>query len=467
MSSSPFNRLSRSLGFRLSVWYAAVFSLSAAILFVLLYLLLASAIEHSDREIIEARLRECAAVYESGGPQALENLVTRGQESSNTKAFFVRLAGRFGNVVVLSAPDEWLRFDASNLESGIDRSGPVWLRIPKDEQRDFTIGTMRLADGSVLQVGRSTYNRETLFEPFRSTFLIVMTPTLLLGVLGGVFVAHRATKPVRDVVATARSIIDTGNFSKRVPTNGGSTEFEELAQQFNRVLEKNQALILGMRDALENVAHDLRTPLTRLRGTAEVAVQSTSDPVAREALSDCVEESDRVLTILTALMEIAEAESGAIRLHPEKASIAQLLKNAVELYELVAEEKRIKMTTDFPSACEAVVDPVRMRQVFANLLDNAIKYTAEGGSVKVSCREENGRVIVRVRDSGIGILPADQPRIWERLYRGDKSRSQRGLGLGLSLVRAFVEAHHGEVSVHSTPGKGSEFVVSIPKFGES
>jgi signal transduction histidine kinase len=169
-----------------------------------------------------------------------------------------------------------------------------------------------------------------------------------------------------------------------------------------------------------------------------------------------------VLTILTALMGIAEAESGAIKLHLERTSIAELLKSAAELYELVAEEKRIKVTVNSTSTCEAVVDAVRMRQVFANLLDNAIKYTPEGGAVDVSCSEENGRIIVRVRDTGIGIPAEEQPRIWERLYRGDKSRSQRGLGLGLSLVKAFVEAHHGEVSVRSVSGGGSEFAVSIP-----
>jgi len=149
----------------------------------------------------------------------------------------------------------------------------------------------------------------------------------------------------------------------------------------------------------------------------------------------------------------------------EKTSIALLLRNVIELYDLVAEEKRITITPDFVEPCEAVVDATRMRQAFANLLDNALKYTPEGGNVRLSCAVESDRVIVKVRDTGMGIPPHEQPRIWERLYRGDKSRSQRGLGLGLSLVKAIVEAHHGKVSVQSQPGEGSEFAVVISQSG--
>ncbi len=455
--------LRKTITFRLILWYSAFFVLSTSFLFVLAYFLLSSSVRQKDREETHQKLGEYAAQYQTGGIEALKKEVSLEGRSGKEDPLFVRLVGPQNTVVFLNAPDRWKDFDLTQVDGNSrNRSQqPVYLQT-RDREQGLEIESTILPDGSVLQVGQSTEEREALLETFREVFAGFMIPAIILGIGGGSFLAYRALRPVRSLIQTIRSV-STGKMDARVPASQTRDELYELVSLFNSMLEKIETLIKGMHGSLDAVAHDLRTPLARLRGTAEMTLRSEqTQDASREALADCVEEADRILTMLNTLMDISEAETGAMKLQMENINISELIKDTVELYAHVAEDKNVSLHASSPDDLFLSADANRMRQVMANLMDNAVKYTPSGGRIDLDAFQRDHQAVITIKDTGAGISSEDTPKIWNRLYRGDQSCSQRGLGLGLSLVKAVVQAHNGRIEVSSKPGGGSLFTLYLP-----
>jgi len=458
MSSRWAERISQALGLRLAAWYLGTFLASTLVIGGLTYGLLASLLESRDHDIIQSTLREYATRYQAGGLPALARAIEIEQRSGTREPLFVRLVGPFQDVLLYSLPEAWGVFDVPASPRG---ASDIWAQVrARDSHAVLEVASIRVGD-SVLQVGKTSEARNQLLANFRRVLVLGAGAALLIGVAGGLLLTRSTLKPLRDLRDAVSRILQTGQTDDRVPVYGTDDAVDELSQLFNAMLARITTLIHGMRNALDHVAHDLRTPMTRLRVTAEAAL-ATNDPAKhREALSDCLEESDRVLSMLTTLMDISEAETGTMTLNLSPMSLTAVAGEVRDLYEDAAEAAGVVFTVTVPPDLVVTADRDRLRQAMANLVDNAIKYTPAGGRVDLEAAATTSGVEIRIRDTGAGIPEHDLPRIFDRLYRGDQSRATRGLGLGLSLVRAYVEAQGGRVTVDSAPGRGAEFRIRL------
>jgi heavy metal sensor kinase len=459
------NSFRHSLAFRLAVLYTATCAILSVAAFLIFYQLMISNMHARADNALTEELNECSSLLASKGVATLKEEMYRKAQSAGTGKVFLRLLTSDGKELVSSDLGPWQGIGISGIAlKQVTQDEPVFetFKLPGGEHSARVIYGMT-GPGMVLQIGRSLKDDEEILEDFRQTFRTAIAIVLTLVALGGWLVAQQALSGVKKVTQTAMAI-SQGAMEKRVPLTGRGDEIDRLSQTFNNMLERIQFLITEMKEVTDNIAHDLKSPLTRMRGLAEVTITTgRSLDEYRSMAASTVEECDRLLGMINTMLEISEFEAGVASLSITKVDISRLVEEACDLFQPLAEDRGLVIKTKTTPQLFLSGDKSKLQGVVTNLLDNAIKYTTAGGTITVSAEEEEKKVNISFHDTGIGIAAHDIPHIFDRFYRADKSRSEPGAGLGLSLVLAIVQAHGGNIQVNSSPGAGSTFTIVLPR----
>jgi heavy metal sensor kinase len=466
MSSKKRPRVLGTLAFRLTLYYAAVFVLSTLGAFVTFDALVGTDLQsRMDQELLH-ELREYSSLVTLKGLETLKTVMALEAESEGIEEIFFRVLTPEGQVLASTNLSSWgdVGIDGDALKQMSAGAEHVFQTLGRPDRKGNTrILYGPLAPGTILQVGKSLEEETSFILASRDIFGRLLLVMLVVSGLIGWFVARRALSGVQEITRTASEIAG-GAFERRVALTSGGAELDQLALTFNAMLDRIQALMTGMKEVTDDIAHDLRSPIARIRGVAETCLVTAKTVDEYQALAAVtVEECDRLLEIINTMLDISEAEAGAAMLKMEALDVSRLVLDACALFQAVAEDKGVRLISEVGAACFFNGDLRRLQRMIANLLDNALKYTPAGGTVAVTLRCDDEWVALSIRDTGSGISQDDLSRIFERFYRCEESRSEPGAGLGLSLALAIARAHGGHIAVKSSLREGSDFVVRLPR----
>jgi signal transduction histidine kinase len=439
-------RTFRTTAFKLSAIYLAVFTAFAAFLIGYIASNTADILQTQMREAVDAELRGMTAQYRSGGIARL--------------ARFIELRSRQPGASIYLVTDQAGRKIAGNVESVppgvLDNSAPdpqivPYLRI--DQERGDTryaalVQVLELPEGFRVLVGRDISESEQLVAVVQRALILTALMMVVLGLVSWIFVSRRVLKRIDAIAATSRRIVG-GDLSGRIEVTGSDDEFDRLAESLNTMLVRIESLMLGLKQVSDNIAHDLKTPLTRMRNRVEAAlVQAREEPEYREVLQATIEDADQLIRTFNALLMIARVEAGPGEVELELVDAALVCRDVFELYEPLAEDAGVELALEAGKPAMVRANRELVGQAVANLVDNAVKYAGaaeRAPRVVIAVAEADEAVEIRVSDNGAGIPEADRERVTERFVRLEESRSKPGAGLGLSLVRAVARLHGAQL----------------------
>jgi heavy metal sensor kinase len=453
---------------RLAVWYGGVFVLVvSATLFVVHEGSRHTITEETDERLLEDA-RETAQAVAQLYPDhdKVEQMLKRKADTHTHERLFLQLIEPGGVVrwpkegVPLGLENETIEFGTNSLiEVGDYHIAQLPVEFPGIPKYLVRVGA------SQEQINAKVWESTRLM-------MIAGALVVILAPLGGYWVAGYAIEPLTTILQTTKRLRPT-QLSDRLPVRHTGDELDQLSGTINHFLDRIAEYLKRKREFVANAAHELRSPLAAIRSSVEVALGAPRTTAEYETLLETVaDECAQLTTLVNQLLLLAESDpTRTSKQQAEFLHLERLVESSLEMFRGVAEERGIALETDFKACGRVTGDPGRLRQVVNNLLDNAIKFTSPGGKIRAEIEQPTGTqtVVLRIRDSGCGIPPHDLPLVFERFYRGDKSReregAKRGTGLGLSIAAAIVNEYSGEIKVESTVGVGTTFTVTLPAHG--
>ncbi|TLS78330.1 HAMP domain-containing histidine kinase [Mariprofundus erugo] len=451
----------QTLRSRLAFWHALIFAGMAVVIFVIAYQTVANQLLASLSEELHDTAVEFSDLYRTGGIRDLREEVASESLSHDGDRFFARYLDAAGNTLMVNHPRTWTHpLPLPDLQGVALQWFDIIINDGGERARMLAL---RSHDGGWIQVGMSLQTYDTQLRQIIRIFVWSLLVLVLVGMLVGWLQVRHVLAGVDQIRRTAMEIGE-GDLDHRLVLDRHGRELVELADGFNTMLDRIQRLLGEMRDVSDHIAHDLRTPVARIRGMAESALMTRGEYAPDgEALALIIEESDRLSAMINTMLEIAQTDSGVTTLKKQTVDFSGLLQDACELFLPVAEDAGIDVTLvagEQPLLLDG--DAGRLQRLIANLLDNAIKFTPRGGRITCAAGIVDGWIELVIRDSGSGISDEALPHIFDRFYRADHSRSTPGNGLGLSYAQSIVRAHGGGIEITSVYGEGTTVVVRLP-----
>ncbi|MGH9751517.1 MAG: sensor histidine kinase [Blastocatellia bacterium] len=467
----------RSIRFRLTVWHAGLLGGVLLLFGGSTWLGLAHYLNRSLGESLARQARQIGEdflldVRTSGESYVIEEINEHYSPERNDH--FVRVTRADGGVLYISGIPINKGFDPAQVSAAplaSSRAGTRGERLPGGAELLIYSLPFTARDGSrfLIESGAPYNTIEYTLRGLLLTLAIALPVVIAVAAAGGYWIMRRALRPL-DEIASGAERITSRNLSERLPAPHSGDEIERLALALNRMIARLDESFQYIRRFTADASHELRTPLTVLRGEMEaMAGRLDLDEEARATVGSSLEETERLSRIVESLLAISRLDAGEARMERIRFDLPELTTTTVEQMRLLAEDRQIALSCETNEDVMIEGDRARIKQVIVNLVDNAIKYTAEGGAVKVSVGVENDHAVMLVEDNGMGVPANALPRLFERFYRVDKARSRQmgGVGLGLAIVKSIITAHGGQVTVESDEGRGSRFRVSLPRSGNN